>query len=162
MSATLHWMESNLVGEVETPDISNINFGNVDEPNIVPADDPVIIGQNSFSKYIRIFFDGTWTLISNMKFWKNSGAYVEGEAIKAAANVEYATPSKDATGDDNIPTEEGSALEIESAEGEVTIEYGVSGVSGYTKYIRLQTQTTVETPSGAGNQKEYTFQWDES
>ena len=45
MSATLNWKESNLVGEVETA-ITNINFGNVDEPNIVPADDPVIIGQN--------------------------------------------------------------------------------------------------------------------
>jgi len=157
MSATLNWKESNLVGEVETA-ITNINFGNVDEPNIVPADDPVIIGQNSFSKYIRVLFTGTWTEISNMKFWKSSGDYKTDEIIKAVANIAYSTPSKVSTGDSSIPITEGTALVIQAADGSLTI----TPPEDYTKYIRLQTQSTVSTPVGAGNQKEFTFQWDET
>ena len=161
MAATHHWYESNLVGEVEEADISNVNFGNVDAPNIVTADHPITRSENSFSKYIRCLFTGTWTEISNMLFWKSAGAYVVGELIKAAANEAYATPSQTGTGDNNVPTTEGTALAIQSAEGEVTIEYGLTGVSGYTGYIRLQLQTTGSTPAGAVNQKTFLFQYDE-
>lgn len=161
MAATHQFSESNGIGEVETIPINNVNFGSVDTPNIVPATNPITIGLNSFSKYIRCKFTGTWTTISNMKFWKSAGAYVTGEAIKASANTAYATPSESGTGDSDIPTIEGSALSINSAEGASTIEYGASGVSGYTGYIRLQAQSTVSTPSGAGNQKTFTFQYDE-
>ena len=161
MSATHHWYESNLVGEVEEADISNVNFGSDDSPNIVPATYPITRAENSFSKYIRCYFTGTWTEISNMLFWKSAGAYVTGEAIKASANASYATPSQTGTGDSDVPVTEGAGLAIQSAEGEVIIEYGISGVSGYTGYIRLQLQTTGSTPAGAVNQKTFIFQYDE-
>lgn len=161
MSATHHWYESNGVGEDETADISNINFGSNDSPNLVPATYPITRGENSFDKYIRILFTGTWTDITNMLFWKSAGAYVTDEDIHAEANATYATPSASDMGGSTIPTVEGSALAIESAEGENHIEYGESGVSGYTGYIRLQTQTGGSTPPGAVNQKTMTFQYDE-
>ena len=161
MAATHQFAESNGAGEVETIPIANVNFGSVDESEIVTANDPVIAGDASFEKYIRCKFTGTWTEISNMKFWKSAGAYKTGEAIKAAANVAYVQPSATPNADSDIPTVEGSALEIESAEGNPTIEYGASGVSGYTAYIRLQLQTTEETPAGAVNQKTIIFQYDE-
>jgi hypothetical protein len=50
---------------------------------------------------------------------------------------------------------------MQSAEGAATIVYGASGVSGYTKYVRLQLHTTGSTPSGAVNQKTFVFQYDE-
>ena len=162
MSASFAWVESNGVGESETNPITNVNFGSVDAPNLVPATYTTVIGQNSFSKYIRVLFTGTWSVISNIKFWKSAGAYVTGESIKAAANATYATPSQTDTGDSAIPTTEGTALAINSAEGDATIVYGASGVTGYTGYIRLQAQTTVSTPSGVGNQKTFTMQYDES
>jgi len=161
MAATFEWSESNLVGEVITDDIDNVNMGSVDEVEIVTATNPVIAGENSFSKYIRAKFTGDFTEISNMKFWKSSGALKTGEAIKAAANVVFATPSAVDTGDSDVPTDEGTALDIKSAEGADTIENGGSGVSGYSGYIRLQLQSTVEIPAGAVNQKEFTFQYDE-
>jgi len=161
MAAVHHWYESNEVGEVETADISNINFGSVDESEIVPASAPVIAGEASYEKYIRCLFTGTWTEISNMKFWKSSGDYKTGEAIKAAKNVAYATPSDTPNADDDVPTSLGEALAIKSAEGEDVIEYGATGVSGYSGYIRLQLQTTGATPAGAVNQKQFTFQIDE-
>jgi len=162
MPATHQFSESNLVGEVETIPVANVNFGSVDSAELVPATNPVVRGNDSFEKYIRCLFTGTWTEISNMLFWKSAGDYKTGELIKAAANVAYATPSATPNADSAIPITEGTALSIQSAEGAATIVYGASGVSGYTKYIRLQTHSTVSTPTGAGNQKTFTFQYDES
>jgi hypothetical protein len=121
---------------------------------------PIVRNTNSFSKYIRCKFTGTWTTISNMRFWKSLGAYGTGEAIKASFNATYATPSQTGTGDSDVPTSE-PAQNVNSFEGELTIVYGESGVSGYTGYIRLQLQTTSSTPSGAVAQKTFTFKYDE-
>jgi len=162
MAAICTACEANGVGEDITVGISNLNFGTTDAPNITPASYPVPRGDNSFSKYLLFRFTGTWTDITNMKFWKNSGVYVTDEEIVAAANQAYATPSQSDTGDSAIPTSEGSALSIESAEGANHIEYGVSGVSGDTAYVRLQAQTSVSSPAGAVNQKVLRFQYDET
>jgi len=161
MAATFHWYESNGAGEVEEADISNINFGSNDSPNLNTTTYPITRGDASFEKYIRALFTGTWTEISNLKFWKSAGAYVTGEAIKAAANVVYAQPSVTPNADSDVPITEGAALAIQSAEGENVIEYGASGVSGYTGYIRLQEQTSGSTPAGAVNSKEFCMQYDE-
>jgi hypothetical protein len=161
MPASFHWYESNGAGEVETADIANVNFGSNDSPNINTTTYPIVAGNASFEKYIKALFSGVWTEISNMKFWKSSGALVTGETLKAAANISYAQPSATPNADSDIPTTEGTALAIESAEGDNVITYGASGVSGYSAYIRLQLQTTTSTPAGAVNEKEFTFQYDE-
>lgn len=161
MAATWHWYESNGAGESETADISNVNFGSNDSANINTTTYPIVRGDASYEKYIRGKFTGTWTEISNMKFWKSVGVYVTGESLKAVANATYATPSSTPNADSDIPTAVGSALGINSAEGAATIVYGASGVSGYTGYIRMQLRTTGSTPAGAVNSKTMTFQYDE-
>lgn len=161
MAATHQWSESNGVGQVVHDGIGNINFGSNDSYDLVPATYPITRGTNSFSKYIRCLFTDTWTVISNMKFWKSAGTYKTDEIIKASFNAAYATPSQTSTGDSTVPDSE-PAQNVNSAEGETSIVYGASGVSGYTGYIRLQTQTLVTTPSGAVNQKTFTFQYDET
>lgn len=160
MPETFVFSESNEAGEVITDDISNVNLGAIDAPELNPADYPVLKEQNSFSKYIRAKFGGEFTEIDNMKFWKYSGDLLAGESVKAAANVVYATPTQSGTGDSNVPTSLGTALSVNSAEGLPSIIYGESGVSGYSGYIRLQGQTTSETPSGAMNSKTYCYQYD--
>jgi len=158
MSATFQWSESNGVSETVTDGISNLNFGSVDSPNLSPSSYPIVAGQNSFEKFIRAKFSGSFTEISNMKFWKSSGDYKTGEVIKAAANVSYSTPTSStsiiATSD--IPTSEGSALSIQASDGNSKITS-----PGYTKYICLQLQTTTSTPAGSLNTKTFTFQYDE-
>jgi hypothetical protein len=161
MAAVHEWSESNLVGEVVEDGIANINFGSVDDYELNTTTYPIVRGNDSFEKYIRCKFTGTWTVISNMKFWKSAGAYVAGEDCKASANIAFATPSETPNADSTVPTLVGSALSLNSAEGAATIIYGASGVSGYTGYIRLQLHTTGATPSGAVNQKTFTFQYDE-
>jgi hypothetical protein len=158
MAATYQWSESNAAGEVVTDNISTLNFGSDDSADLTPASHPIVAGQNSFEKYIRAKFGGTFTEISNMLFWKSSGAYKTGESVKAAANQTYTQPvsssSSKATSD--IPTSQGTALAIQAADGSATIV-----AAGYTKYIVLQLQTTSSTPAGAVNTKTMTFQYDE-
>jgi len=161
MAATHQFSESNGAGEVETIPVANLNFGSNDSAELNTTTYPITRGDASFEKYLRAKFTGVFTEISNMKFWKSAGAYVTGEEIKAAANATYAQPSATPNADSVIPTTEGTALSMQSAEGAETIEYGASGVSGYTKYLRLQLQTTGSTPAGAVNTKTFTFQFDE-
>lgn len=156
MSATFAYSESNTVSETITDGISNLNFGSVDSPNINVASFPIAVNSSSFEKYIRGKFSGSFTTISNMLFWKSSGAFLTGENVKCAANVSFATPSATANADSTIPTSMGAGLAIQSAAGTSTIT-----APGYTKYIRLQLSTTLSTPSGSVNQKVLTFQWDE-
>jgi len=161
MAATFQFSESNTVSETITDGIANLNFGSNDSTGLTPTSYPVIAGESSFEKYIRAKFTSTWTEISNMKFWKSAGTLVTGEAIKAAANVSFATPSATANADSAIPTSLGTALSVNSAEGDSTIIYGASGVSGYSAYIRLQADTTVSSPAGSVNQKTFIYQYDE-
>lgn len=158
MAATFEWSESNGAGEAVQDNIANINFGSTDTYEITPASYPIVAGANSYEKYIRAKFTGTFTEISNMKFWKSAGSYKTGEAIKAAANQAYGTPtsSVSAKAISDIPVVEGSALSIQSSSGGSTITS-----PGYTKYICMQLQTTVSTPAGAVNTKTLTFQYDE-
>jgi len=161
MAATHQFSESNTVSETITDGITNLNFGSNDSVNLNTTTYPITRGNSSFEKYIRAKFTGTFTTISNMLFWKSAGALVTGEVIKCAYNASFATPSATANGDSAVPTTSGGSSAIQSAEGAATIVYGASGVSGYTKYLRLQLDTTGSTPSGAVNQKTFTFQYDE-
>jgi hypothetical protein len=161
MTAIHAWTESNTVDEIETNPITNLNFGSNDSPNLNTTTYPIIRGKSSYEKYIRCKFTGTFSEISNMKFFKSAGALGTGETIKAAANVAFATPSQTANGDSDVPVTQETALSVESAEGDSVITYGASGVSGYTKYIRLQLRGTIEAALGAVAQKTFTFLFDE-
>ena len=157
MSAIHQFSESNLVGEVEAIPITNLNFGSVDDHELNTTTYPITRGNSSFEKYLRCKFTDTFTEISNMKFWRSDVlGYKTGETLKAAANVAFATPSATPNADSDIPLNVGASLAIQSAAGTTTIT-----APGYTKYIRLQIQTTVSTPSGSVFQKTLTFQYDE-
>jgi len=156
MSATHAFSESNLT-EVVQDGITNLNFGSVDDHELNTATYPITRGDASFEKYIRAKFSDTFTEISNMKLWRSDVlGYKTGEALKAVANVAFATPSETPNADGDIPLVEGSALSIQAADGSGTIV-----APGYTKYLRLQIQTTGSTPAGSVFQKTILFQYDE-
>jgi hypothetical protein len=156
MAAVFEFSESNTGGETPTDGITNLNFGSNDSPDLNTSTYPIVVTESSFEKYIRAKFSSTFTEISNMLFWMSAGILVAGETIKAAENVAFATPSETANADSAVPTTEGGALAIQAADGSGTIL-----AAGYTKYIRLQLDTDGTTPSGAVNQKTFTFQYDE-
>jgi hypothetical protein len=84
MAATVTWVEFN--GSKSTFSqgsalATNINFGNADSSNLNTAIYPVAAGSNSFEKYIKVQFSGTFTKIENLKLWKSAGDLKTGESI---------------------------------------------------------------------------------
>lgn len=72
-------------------------------------------------------------------------------------NISYSTPSTTSTGDDPVPTSEPPSANLTiggSLSGELTS-------SGYTDYIRLQLQTTVDAAPGDTSLATFTLQYDE-
>jgi len=154
MAATFDFRESNGAGETVTNGISNVNFGAVDTPNITPATNPIAAGSNSFEKWIRGHFEGTFTSVANLRFWKSAGAFVTGEDIKAAVDAAYVQPidTTSVVATVSVPTSEGAALNPAAP----SVNPDFSG------YITMQLQTTVSTPPGAVNQKTFTLKYDET
>jgi hypothetical protein len=159
MAATFKWSESNGAGEVVTDEISNLNFGTNDSPNLVTTTYPIVAGNNAYEKYLRLKFGGSFSEISNVKFWKSAGTLKTGEDVKAAANQTYTQPvsTTSVKATVTIPTDVGSALSVQSTEGDPSI----FTLAGYSKYLVLQLQTTGLTPAGAVNTKTLTIQYDE-
>lgn len=154
MAATFEWSESNGAGQTVTTPVSNVNYGSVDAPNITPSANPIAAGNNSFEKWNRGRFSGTYTSIANLRFYKSAGSYVTGESIKAAVNAAYATPtaSTSSVATAAVPTTEGSAL-VPTAPG---------SSPSFSGYIITQLQTTVSTPPGNVNTKTFTLKYDET
>ena len=148
MAATFQWSETNGAGATVTDGITNLNYGSADAVNLVPASNTIAAGNNSYEKYNRGKFSGTYTSVSNLRFWKSSGAYVTGEGIDAIANASYTTPvaTTSTVATAAVPTVEGSALAPTSP--------GAS--PSYSGYLVSQLQTTGSTPAGAVNQKVFT------
>jgi len=158
MAAVYQWAEANGAGETVTDGIANLNMGDIDDKELVPSSYQVVAGNNSYEKNVKAKFSGTFTEISNMKFWKSAGALKTGEAIKADEVTSYVQPVKTTStrAVDDVPTVEESAIVVHAAGGGSTITS-----PGYTRYICLQLQTTGSTPAGALNTKSYTLQYDE-
>jgi len=101
--------------------------------------------------------------LDNFQVWKSAGAYKTEETIQcnleiAAYTAEtYATPVATTYTHNAMPTSDPGAANI-----------GIGGALagnlvavGYSDYIKMQLQTTVNTEAGNANQKTFTFQYDE-
>lgn len=153
MAATFAWSESNGAGETVTDGILNVNFGNLDSPNLSSPNNRVVAGNNSYEKWNRGKFSGSYTTIDNLKFYKSAGSLPSNVTIKAEVNTAYATPT-DSTSSvalNNVPTTEGSALVPDS-----------TGASpDYSGYIIMQMQTTIAATPGAVPTQTFTMKYDE-
>ena len=153
MAATFQWSESNGAGETVTNGISNVNFGNLDSPNLASPNNRVIAGNNSVEKWNRGRFSGTYTTIDNLRFYKSAGTLPANVFIKAAVNAAYTAPT-DGTSTvalNNVPTTEGTAL--------VPTSPGAS--PSFSGYIIMQLQTTGAASPGAIATQTFTLKYDE-
>lgn len=175
MATTFSWKELNgASGSQSENTATNMNLGNNDSVNLVPATYPIAANANSYAKYIMGYWEGDFTQISNVKFWKSAGAYVTGETISMSGAVLYATPDTADHSSDGIisPTQpDGANVPIPGdlhRGDDAWIGYDISGsiagdgisTTGSTMPIRLQLQTTASTPAGAVNQKTFTMTYD--
>lgn len=175
MSVVVSWREYNStvtpgssLGSVAT----NINFGNTDAVNLTPASYPVAAGSNSYAKYMRVRFSGSYTQISNLKLYKSAGNYVTGETIQFSGSVTK-TSSAPVTTDagwpvipTSLPTSANVCIRTLTTH---TIPYSGQPVSspGYysgsaydTDTIGFQLKTTASTPAGSVNQKTVSLTYD--
>jgi len=153
MSATFAWSESNGAIPTVTDGILNVNFGNLDSPNLASPNNRVVAGNNSFEKWNRGKFSGVYTTIDNLKFYKSSGTLPANTSIKAAVNAVYAQPvsTASAVATVDVPTTLGTAL-VPTAPG---------ASPSYSGYITMQLQTTAAAPPGAIATQTFTLQYDE-
>lgn len=150
-----------------TDAVINMNFGDNDSFQIVPATYPVLAGENSFEKWWKYEFTGAFTTVDNLKVWKESGAYVTGEEIYSNAREAsyggeetYATPVKTTStyADVALPATEPSGANL-GIGGSLAGQLVAPGDSDH--YV-AQARTTGATPAGAVNTKNMRIQWDET
>lgn len=187
MAATVYLSESNGAIESVTDNISNMNFGALDAPNIIPSQHPIGITSSSVAKWWRVKLAvlGGSSQISNIRIWKSSGTYVTGEAIGSvlggsgnaycasyahaesqhgggAITVPY---SGDGTSIISTPWSSRLVPTSQPGSGNVfvggTIAAAIVGV-GYSNYTPFGMNTTASTPVGPVNQKVFTVQYDEA
>jgi hypothetical protein len=164
VSVTFSWVEFNGASGSQTETLlTNLNFGNADLPNLVTTSYPVAAGSNSYVKYLCGEFSGSFTQISNLKFWKASGSYVTGESIAFTGSIAYSTPDTTSTGDDAVPTAQPSVPNVAVPHFPPNGPGGVLNgpASGSrTAFMRLQLSTTSSSPAGATNTKTFALTYD--
>jgi len=166
MVATVEICESNTVGETVTHNVSNLNYGSADVPNLVVATYPITVGANSYLKYDRVHVTamGGSNVIDNIQIWKSAGAYVTGEGIQtnletsAYTAESFATPVQTTYTHNVMPTADPAAANLGIA-GSLT---GTLTATGYSDYWKHQLQSTGSTPPGSANQKTFSIQYDEA
>ena len=92
MSVIVTWVEFNGAAPDSGNGVlaTNINFGSVDSVDVVPSSYPIAAGSNSYVKYWKAQWSGSFTSVSNAKLYKSSGDLISGETIKFSGS--YAKP----------------------------------------------------------------------
>lgn len=178
MAVTVYWVEYN--GGAHDDSLgsalaTNLNFGSTDLANLTPASYPIAAGANSFAKYIKLHFSGSYTQVSNAKLWKSNGAYVTGESLKFSGNYikGYNSPSATAlpavsgTAVPDIPVASPSTPNIclPGATDDILQQSDYESSPGYasgaySSMMAFQLQTTSSTPAGPVNQKTISLTYD--
>ena len=159
MVASFSWIEFlGAVGTTATP--TNLNLGSTIAANLAPSTYPITAGTYSYEKWVKALFDGSFTRIENVQFWKSAGALVTGEVLNwTGQKVAYATPT-------NVVSTFATAAIGTSAPGSANVSIGgsLSGsltATGYTDFIVLQSSITTAASAGATNSKTLVMQYDE-
>jgi len=114
MAVTATWVEFNggaSGGSLGSALVNTLNFGGADVADLSPVNYPIIAGTNSFVKYWKVQWSGSFTKIENLKLWKSAGVLKSGEYIKFSGSyIKVGSPSATALPDiggisvPNIPT----------------------------------------------------------
>jgi len=171
MAVTVTWVEFNgtdLEGGNGTAVATNLNLGSADSADVVPASNPIAAGSNSYVKYWRVQWSGSFTSISNAKLYKSAGAFVTGESYKFSGTyTKSGAPSQTGISVPNIPTSLPGSNNISlpnttdgtlwQADYESTPDYA-SGARSSTMAFQLQTTSSIA--AGPVNQKTISLTYD--
>jgi hypothetical protein len=164
MGASIKLVEFNGADETES-DVVNLNFGGIDSPNLNPVANPIVVGGNSFIKYLklRVTDMDVSNKIDNVKIWISDGVLKTGESIKTNLTTSdytpatYSVPTNQAMSGNDMPLEEPSVQNI-GIGGSLT---GYFSDIGYSDYWLVQVQLGPSAPAGNADTKTFTIQYDE-
>lgn len=160
MVATFNWIEY-LALETTTDTPTNFNFGSTIATDLNPETYPISVGNNSYEKYFKANFTGTFTSISDLRFYKSDGDYVTGEQIDFTGEatsyvIPVVTASTVAT--TTLPVADPGTANV-SIGGNLA---GTLVAPGTSDFIVLQNQIASYASSGSTNQKTFTFLYTET
>lgn len=169
MALTVTWVEwhgSDTPGTTNGEATTNINLGNADTVNIVPATYPVKASEWSYFKQGMFNFSGSMTQVDNVRAYKSAGVYKTEEVMEFSGGISASTP--DATNQSwaAIPTSEPSAnVNLPNTTTGVLLQADSESTPGYTSGSRtglvgFQLETTSNTETGATNQKTISVVYD--
>jgi len=147
--------------------IANINMGDLGSPELDPATNPIVIGSNSFEKYMFGSWSGTFTKINNLRFWLSAGSFGTGESIDFIGSVQasqFATPvtatSTVATAAMPTSLPGSNNVAFHDSLGSFDLSGSITA-DGSSTYMVMQYQTTASSATGPTNQKTFSLRYDE-
>lgn len=175
MPATFEFNEDNgaqtgspLKGTTRTTAVTQVNWKNVDDVASSYSTNPIVGGNNSFTKYQFGKFTGTFNQIS-VGLWAHTGGVLgTGLTLKGVVTSTYATPST--TTNSALTVNMTSVIGIGSGQTVLFHTTGPEGASptstltaaGYTQYLATQLQTTGSAASGDTSVVSLTLQYNEN
>ncbi len=155
--------ESNTVAETPTH-ITSLNFGSVDDPNLVAADHPLVIpvsgNVSAFQKWTR-FKVVAWVdtnTIDTFKWFQSAGTDAANwfKTFSTDTNPTFATPvrSDPPSTSTNWPTTAGGAQPIDGSFGNPS--------TGYSSYAVMNVKISSSTVAGNKGVHTVTYRYNES
>lgn len=169
MSLTVTWIEwhgTDTPGTTNGEAATNINLGNSDTVDLVPATYPVKVGEYSYFKQGKFNWSGSCTQIDNVRVYKSAGDYKTEEVIEFSGGISVSTPSASDQGWPAIPTSKPSAnVCLPNLTTDALLQSDQESSPGYTSGSRsglvgFQLKTTGNTETGATNQKTISVVYD--
>ncbi|KKL23250.1 hypothetical protein LCGC14_2427290 [marine sediment metagenome] len=171
MAVTITWVEFNGADSDAgngTALATNLNFGSVDNVNVVTASNPIAAGSNSYVKYWQVQWSGSFTSISNAKLYKSAGDFKSSEALKFSGSYTKAgAPTQTSIdvpdipsslpGSNNIALPNTTTGTLWQADYESSPDYA-SGARSSTMVFQLQTASGID--AGPLNQKTISLTYD--
>lgn len=160
MASTVSFIEY-LGSETSTATPTQLDMVSTTAANASRSTYPVSVGNYSQTKVFKVRFDGTFTTVSQLKMYKDSGDYVTGETTAYGVSTAYHVPTGgsyvDSVATTAIPTSLPSTANI-------TIGGSLGGTisgSGASDFIYLQSSVTIQSVAGTANEKNLVFTWTE-
>jgi len=171
MAVIVTWVEFNGTDAASgngTALATNLNFGSIDSADVVPASHPIAAGSNSYVKYWKAQWSGSFTSITNVKLYKSAGNFVSGESLKFSGNYTKSgspTPTGISVpnilvslpGSNNVCLPNCTNGTLSQADYESSPGYA-SGARSSTMVFQLQTTSGIE--AGAVSQKTMSLTYD--
>ena len=162
MGATFTWSESNTVGETVT-DLGAVGsnvlgwaYKTVDSSGTQDfAANPVTAGANSYEKYLRGNFQGTFNTVNNLKIWRSAGSLAAFGVIDLYSGTgAFATPG---TADSSKAT----AIIGSTTPANTNMGGSLSG-TGFSGYNVLQARASTSAASGDSGTSRISLSYDET